>query len=95
MTRTTDELSIIAPQESVPADITDERGFMAMRVVGTLDFSEAGIIAKLTGTLADAGISVVAISTYDTDYLLVREDDQQRAAAALARVAPVEPVDAR
>jgi hypothetical protein len=56
-------------------------------VVGALDFSLVGILSKLTGALADAGVPVLAISTYDTDVLLVRAEDADEAAVALANVA--------
>ena len=90
ITRTADELSIIAPEDCVPEYATAERGFVALRIVGTLKFSEVGILARLTCALAAANISVVAVSTYDTDYLLVRADDQMRAEMALRTVAAVE-----
>lgn len=90
ITRTDKELSIVAPQDFVPDNVTAERGFVAMRIVGKLDFSEFGILARLIGALADANISVVAISTYDTDYLLVRAADRARAETASALVGEFE-----
>ncbi len=90
VTRTADELSIIAPEQAVPAAVTAERGFVALRVAGTLDFSEIGILARLTGTLAKAGISVLAVSTYDTDYLLVRIGDRAGVERVLNSVATFE-----
>lgn len=83
------ELSIVAAEALVPAEVSAERGWAAMRVVGQLDFAEVGVLAKLTGALAEAEISCFAISTYDTDYLLVKEQDADRATEALRRVVRV------
>ncbi len=87
ITRTEAELSIVADQALVPSEMTAERGWVAMRVVGKLDFATVGVLAKLTGALAGAGISCFAISTYDTDYILVKEQDADDAAEALGAVA--------
>ena len=83
------ELSIVAAESIVPAEVKAERGWAAMRVVGKLDFSIVGLLAKLTGALAEAGISCFAISTYDTDYILVKQQDADDAAEALGKVAQV------
>ena len=72
VTRTPDELSIVCDAAAVPADARVERGWGALRVVGQLEFSLVGILARLTSTLAEAGVSVFVISTFDTDYVLVR-----------------------
>ena len=87
MTRPEAELSIVADQALGPSEMTAERGWVAMRVVGKLDFAMVGVLAKLTGALAEAGISCFAISTYDTDYILVKEQDADDAAEALGAVA--------
>ncbi|MCH8342577.1 MAG: ACT domain-containing protein [Planctomycetes bacterium] len=63
ITRTDRELSIVAMQDAIPADVQAERNWVAMRIVGTLSFSAVGVLAKLSGALAGAGISVLAIST--------------------------------
>ena len=91
ITRTEAELSIVAAEAAVPSEVTAERGWAAMRVVGKLDFSIVGVLAKLTGILAAAEISCFAISTYDTDYILVKEGDADRAAHALGTRCPGEP----
>ena len=83
VTRTADELSIVAPQERVPEGITAQRDFRALRVAGPLDFSAVGVLASLVQPLAAAGVSIFSISTYDTDYILVRQSDLARAIAAL------------
>jgi hypothetical protein len=79
LTRTGEELSIVCPGDSVPADVRAEHGFRALKVCGPLDFSLTGVLASLAVPLARAGISIFALSTYDTDYILVR--GEQLAAA--------------
>jgi hypothetical protein len=83
ITRTAAELSIVCDEELPPAGLTREDGWRALGVAGPLDFSLVGILAELSGILAAAGISLFAISTYDTDYLLVQADVLNRAIAAL------------
>ena len=73
VTRTPDETSIVCEDRLVPDDAQAERGFAALRVVGTLPFSATGVLASMAVPLADGGVSIFAISTFDTDYLLVRE----------------------
>jgi uncharacterized protein len=84
ITRTRDELSIVCAQRDVLAGIRCERDWRALKVDGTLDFALTGILASLTAPLADAGISIFAISTFDTDYLLVKETNLQRTIAVLS-----------
>lgn len=84
VTRTADELSIVCPEAAVPSDLPAQRGFRGLRVRGPLDFSAVGVLASLAGPLAAAGVSLFALSTFDTDYLLVRAADLERALAALA-----------
>ena len=75
LTRTADELSLVCRQEVVPEGVRCERGWRCLRVAGTLAFSLVGVLASLLGPLAEAGVSVFVISTFDTDYLLVKEQD--------------------
>jgi hypothetical protein len=84
ITRTHDELSIVCLQRDVPAGIRCEPGWRCLKVEGPLALSLIGIMASLSSTLAQAGISLFALSTYDTDYLLVKEDKLERAIRALA-----------
>lgn len=84
MTRTADELSLVLPEAARHPDWQAETGWRAFRVDGTLDFSLTGVLASLADPLAAAAVSLFAISTYDTDYVLVREGDLERAMAALA-----------
>jgi hypothetical protein len=81
---TPDEISWVGPEAEAPADAEKtEAGWRALRVAGTLDFALTGILARLTRALADAAIPVFAVSTHDTDYLLVREAHWAAACAAL------------
>lgn len=83
ITRTSDELSIVCLQEEVPPDVRCEKGWRCLRVEGPLEFSEIGVLASLTAALAAADVSLFALSTFDTDYLLVGEGDLERAVTAL------------
>ena len=83
--RTDRELSLVCETSVVPDDaIAREDGWRALRVTGTLDFSLVGILSKLSGILAEADVGIFAISTYDTDYILVKAQQLQRAAEALS-----------
>jgi len=79
VTRTDEELSLILPEKLVPSSWKVKKGWRCLKVHGPLDFSITGIIASLSTPLAEAGVSILAISTYDTDYLLVRSGDVDRA----------------
>ncbi len=83
VTRTADELSVVCLQSAVPQGVTREGGWRCLKAQGPLDFGLTGILASLTAPLAEAGISVFAISTYDTDYLMVKAADLERAVAVL------------
>ena len=83
ITRTHDELSIVCCQELVPDDVQAEREWRCLRVVGKLDFTLVGVIAAITKVLADESISVFVMSTFDTDYFLVRAIDVERTVEAL------------
>src|SRR5512136_2343443 len=72
ITHTADELSIVCAEENVPADVKADRGWRALKVAGPLDLALTGILAALTVPLAQAQINLFAISTFDTDYLLVK-----------------------
>ncbi len=83
LTRTTDELSLVCELALVPPGVRCESGWRAMRVAGNLDFSLTGVLTALLAPLAAAGISIFAISTYDTDYILVKEASLDQAVEAL------------
>ncbi len=83
VTRSDSELSVVCREEDVPPDASAERGWCALEVAGPLDFSLTGVVASLVSPLADAEVPIFVLSTFDTDYLLVRELDLPRAAEAL------------
>ncbi len=83
ITRTADELSVVCREEAVPDGVHCERGWRCLRVAGTLDFSLVGALAALLGPLAEAGVGAFAVSTFDTDYLLVKATAFERAVAVL------------
>ena len=85
ITRTADELSIVCHQEAVPEGVGGERGWRCLRVAGTMPFSVVGVLASLAAPLAEAGISVFAVSTFDTDYLLMKDKNLTAALDALRR----------
>ena len=83
ITRTPDELSLVLPEANVPPGATAEAGWRCFYVEGPLPFDAVGILAGLTAPLAAADISIFSISTYKTDYLLVRQDDLEKACKTL------------
>jgi len=83
VTRTADETSVICEQGMEPSGATVEPGWRGAVVEGPLEFSMVGVLADLTRATADAGVSVFALSTYDTDYLLFKADNLARAVVAL------------
>lgn len=81
---TEDELSVVCEEAIVPANATAiEHGWRMMKIEGVLDFSLLGIIARIAGLLADAGVSVFVVSTFNTDYILVREEKLSTALQSL------------
>ena len=86
VTRTASELSVVCLDAPVPKGIEREGGWRVFKVEGPLDFSLTGVLASLTGPLAEAGIGVFALSTYYTDYLLVKDEQLDRAMQALRSV---------
>ena len=83
ITRREGELSIVCADARVPAEVRAERGWRALEVEGPIDFQELGVMHGLTAPLASAGVSVLALSTFDTDVLVVREEALSRAVEAL------------
>lgn len=84
ITKTQDELSIVCSENKVPQDVKVERGWRCLKVEGPLDFGLTGILSSLAQSLAEAKISIFAISTFDTDYIMVKKENLQRAVAVLA-----------
>jgi hypothetical protein len=83
MTQTKEELSIVCPQINIPKGIVCSQGWSCLKVKGPLDLSSIGIISLIAKTLEKERISLFSISTYDTDYLLVKERDLEKAILAL------------
>jgi hypothetical protein len=84
ISRTADELSIVCAEESLPDNVQSERGWRCLKLEGPIPFETIGVAAAITKALADARISVFFVSTYDTDYVLVRAESLDSAVAALA-----------
>jgi uncharacterized protein len=85
VTRTDDELSIVCEQDAIPSDIKCERDWRVLQVEGPMDLSIVGVLASLTKSIAEAGINLFAISTFDTDYLLVKAEKLEAARVALEK----------
>ncbi|MCC6364238.1 MAG: ACT domain-containing protein [Bryobacterales bacterium] len=83
VTRTADELSVVCSQSAAPPAVTHDPGWRALRVAGPLDLSLIGVLLSIAQPLADAGISLFAVSTFDTDYVLIKEASLPQAVAAL------------
>jgi hypothetical protein len=83
VTRTANELSILCDATGVPPTVTGQRDYRGLAVRGPLDFSLVGVVADLSRALAAASVSILVVSTYDTDYLFVRDAHLTRAVAAL------------
>ena len=82
--KTDEEISLVCPTASVPADTAArEDGWRGFRIEGVLDFSLTGILAKLSGILAENGIGIFAVSTYNTDYILVKAENLDRSLSVL------------
>lgn len=84
--KTEKEISLVCKTEDVPArTLQREDGWQGFYIDGTLDFSLVGILSRIAGLLADQGISIFALSTYNTDYVLVKKADFSRATDILSR----------
>ena len=78
--KTDDEKSLVCITDEVPANVIQrDDGWKAFRIQGVLDFSLIGILAKIAAALADNGISIFAVSTYNTDYVLMKKENYQKA----------------
>jgi hypothetical protein len=89
VTRTPDEVSVVCAEGTVPDGVTCERGWRCLRVAGVFEFSAVGVLAALVTPLAEAGVAVLAVATFDTDYLLVKAEDLGTAVDALRRAGHV------
>ena len=84
ITKTNEELSVVCPEEKVPNGIKAEKGWKCLKVEGPLDFALTGILSSLAAPLAAAKISIFAISTFDTDYLMVKKENLRRTIEVLS-----------
>ena len=83
--RTDEECSLVCPTEAVPENCTArEDGWRALRIQGTLDFSLIGILARILALLAEQKIAIFVLSTYQTDYILTKQEQFQKALEVLA-----------
>lgn len=83
--KTKDELSIVCCQDFIPGDVKTEKGWKIFKVEGPLDFGLTGILASIANPLAEAKISIFAISTFDTDYVMVKAENLASASNVLKR----------
>lgn len=84
--RTDAERSLVCRTQDVPDNVTaQEDGWRAMRITGTLDFSLIGVLASISAVLAENGIGIFVLSTYDTDYILTKQETYARALQLLAQ----------
>ena len=83
--RTENELSIICPEFMAPTNVQQEAGWRCIQVMGELPLSEVGVLTSLTVPLAKAGIPILAVSTFDTDYLFVMEERLIHAVQAIQK----------
>lgn len=83
ITRSADELSVVCPEEVVPDAVRSAGGWRCLKARGPFAFDETGVLASLASPLADAGVPILAPSTFDTDYLLIPGDRLERARTAL------------
>lgn len=85
ITRTPEELSVVVPEAQVPQGVTASRGWRALRFAGPLPLDQTGILASVTAPLAAAHISVFALATFSTDFVLIPAAQQRAAIDALER----------
>ena len=84
--RTDREISLVCPTRDTPANtLNREDGWRGFRISGTLDFSLVGILSRLSGLLAENGVGLFAVSTYDTDYILVKRESFRKAIDILTK----------
>lgn len=84
--KTDEEVSLVCPTNAVPEHtLAREDGWRAFRIEGVLDFSLIGVLAGISGILAENKIGIFVVSTYNTDYVMTKEESFERAVAVLAR----------
>jgi uncharacterized protein len=85
ITQAADELSIVCAEDVVTTDVQAERGWVAFKLLGPFPFSLTGVLSSFIGPLGEAGVSIFAVSTFDTDYVLVKADQSERAISVLEK----------
>ncbi len=85
ITRTADELSVVCPTENLPRDVQSSHRWLCFKLEGPFAFSLTGVLLSFIAPLSGNGIPIFAISTFDTDYVLVQEPDCDRALDALRK----------
>ncbi len=83
--RTPDELSIVCSESDAPTPEVVERGWRVLKLEGPFPFEMTGVLVSVLNPLAEAGVSIFALSTYDTDYVLIKEEKLDEAVAVLTR----------
>jgi len=86
LSKTDDEISLVCESEYVPSDaVTADPGWKALKICGRLDLEMTGVISKIAGLLAEAGLGIFVVSTYNTDYILLKAANFDRGLQTLAR----------
>jgi len=85
MMRTDNELTVVCADKKVPNQVQHEGGWKALKIEGTFEFSEVGILESVLAPLADAGLGIFALSTFATDYVLLKTKSLDSATAVLRR----------
>ncbi len=83
ITRSEEELSVVCPQRYVPAQVPSERDWRCLAFKGPIDFGMTGVVARLAGVLESRNVSLFVISTFDTDYVLIRQNQMEAACTSL------------
>ena len=84
ITRTDKELTIVCRQDIIPSELKSDLNWRCFKIDGSFDLNQIGVISSISSPLADAGISIYVISTYDTDYFLVKEDNLEQTISTLS-----------
>ena len=84
ITRTDKELTIVCKQDMIPSELQSDINWRCFKIDGSFDLNQTGVISSISSPLADAGISIYVISTYDTDYFLVQDQNLQKAISTLS-----------
>jgi hypothetical protein len=83
VTQTSDELSIVCAEDAIPREVEAERGWVCLKLNGPFPFTQTGILSSFLAPLAESGIGIFAVSTFDTDYVLIKEENWGIASGAL------------